>query len=224
MTRRTRIKICGLRQPEDVSVAVQAGADAVGLVFYAPSPRYVTPREAAQLLGEIPAYVASVGLFVNATLEEVQHVVREAPISMLQFHGDESPAVCGAIAASVGRSFTCALRVRPGTTPADLLEYERVCREAGDGLFAGLLLDAFVDGYGGGGKVFDWSLIPKELAPRVVLSGGLSAQNAAEAIRRVRPFAVDVSSGVEAVKGVKDPQRIREFIDAVQQADASLRG
>lgn len=223
MTRRTRIKICGLRDPEHVAVAVEAGADAVGLVFYAPSLRYVAPREAAQLLKAIPAYVASVGLFVNASLEEVQRVVAEVPISMLQFHGDESPELCGKIAASVGRSYTCALRVRPGMNSGDLLEYERVCRDAGKGLFAGLLLDAFVDGYGGGGKVFDWSLIPKELAPRVVLSGGLSTQNAAEAIRRVHPFAVDVSSGVEAAKGVKDPQSIREFIGVVQQADASLR-
>jgi phosphoribosylanthranilate isomerase len=223
MTRRTRIKICGLRDPEHVAVAVQAGADAVGLVFYAPSPRYVAPREAAELLKAIPAYVASVGLFVNASLEEVQRVTAEVPISMLQVHGDESPELCGKIAASVGISYTCALRVRPGMNSTVLLEYERVCQDAGKGLFAGLLLDAFVDGYGGGGKVFDWSLIPKELAPRVVLSGGLSTQNAAEAIRRVHPFAVDVSSGVESAKGIKDPQSIREFIDVVQQADASLR-
>jgi phosphoribosylanthranilate isomerase len=218
MNPRTRIKICGLRQAEHVKTAVGAGADAIGFVFYPKSPRYVTPEEASSLLALVPPYVTTVGLFVNTDPEEVAAVVAEAPVSLLQFHGDESVEACAETAQRVNRPFTRAIRVTPAMMAADLLKYEQDYRAASK-LFAGLLLDAFVDGYGGGGKVFDWSLIPKELAPRVVLSGGLSAQNAAEAIRLVRPYAVDVSSGVELSKGVKDSALIRAFIDAVRRAD-----
>jgi phosphoribosylanthranilate isomerase len=221
MSLRTRIKICGLSRLEEVEVAVDAGADAIGLVFYPNSPRYVTPDTASRLIAAVPPYVTTVGLFVNATEREVADVVARAPLSLLQFHGDETIEQCGAIAAGVNRPFTRAVRVHADMTGADLLKYERNCRAAG-GLFAGLLLDAFVDGYGGGGKVFDWSLIPKELAPRVVLSGGLSVQNVADAIARVRPHAVDVSSGVELAKGVKDIAKIRAFISAVRQADSTI--
>jgi phosphoribosylanthranilate isomerase len=218
MTTRTRIKICGLRTPEHVKAAIDAGADAIGLVFYASSPRHVDTAAAAELARGVPPYVSLVGLFVNAGPDEVASVVRQVPLSMLQFHGDETPGQCAEAAAAVNRPFARALRVTPSMTAADLLKYEQEYRAASP-LFAGLLLDAFVDGYGGGGKVFDWSLIPEELAPRVVLSGGLNAQNAADAVRRVRPYAVDVSSGVEASKGVKDSARIRAFIAAVRQAD-----
>jgi phosphoribosylanthranilate isomerase len=169
----------------------------------------------------LPPFVGAVGLFVNASEREVAAVVAQAPVSLLQFHGDETPQQCRRIAESVRRPFMKALRVEPDMEGGDLLEYERHYRAAG-GLFAGLLLDAFVEGYGGGGKVFDWSLIPEELAPRAVLSGGLSVQNAAEAVARVRPYAVDVSSGVELSKGIKDPAKIRAFIDAVRQADAAI--
>ncbi|RJG06415.1 phosphoribosylanthranilate isomerase [Noviherbaspirillum cavernae] len=218
MNHRTRIKICGLSRTQDVQVAVDAGADAIGLVFYSRSPRHVTPDTARKLIAAVPPYVTSVGLFVNASESEVADIVAAAPISLIQFHGDETLEQCCSIAARVNRPFTRALRVQPGMTEEDLLKYEHDYRAASS-LFAGLLLDAFVDGYGGGGKVFDWSLIPKELAPRVVLSGGLSAQNAADAIVRVRPYAVDVSSGVELSKGMKDPARIRAFIEAVRLAD-----
>ncbi|TFV89780.1 phosphoribosylanthranilate isomerase [Oxalobacteraceae bacterium OM1] len=221
MISRTRIKICGLSKPEDIAAAVEAGADAVGLVFYAKSPRYVTPEQAAALTAQLPPYVTPVGLFVNAAPEEVADIARQAGIGLLQFHGDESPEACGAAAEATRLPFTRAVRIGPDFAPADLLEFEFRYRAA-SGLFRGLILDALVDGYGGGGKVFDWSLIPKELAPRVVLSGGLSAQNAAEAIRLVRPYAVDVSSGVERAKGIKEPVKIREFIDAVRRADAAL--
>ncbi|MDB5773358.1 MAG: trpF [Burkholderia sp.] len=221
MSIRTRIKICGLSRPEEIQAAVEAGADAIGLVFYPESPRYVDPAAAARLMCSVPPFVTTVGLFVNATPEAVADVVTEAPVALLQFHGDETPEQCSAIAAKVGRPFTRAIRVHADTTHADLLKYEQDYRAA-SGLFAGLLLDAFVDGYGGGGKVFDWSLIPKELAPRVVLSGGLSVQNAAEAVARVRPYAVDVSSGVERTKGIKDIAAIRAFISAVRQADAAI--
>jgi phosphoribosylanthranilate isomerase len=221
MTQRTRIKICGLSRSEDLKAAVEGGADAIGLVFYAKSPRNVSPELAGRLLTEIPAYVTTVGLFVNATVDDVRAVVQRAPVSTLQFHGDETLDQCAEIAAAVQRPFMRAIRVGPGLAGTDLLKYEKQYRAA-SGLFAGLLLDAFVDGYGGGGKVFDWSLIPKELAPRVVLSGGLSAQNATEAVRQVRPYAVDVSSGVELAKGIKDPAKIRDFISAVRRADAAL--
>ena len=221
MTQRTRIKICGITRPEDLHAAVAAGADAIGLVFYSKSPRHVTAEAAASLLSTVPPFVTSVGLFVNASPEEVAATVRTAPVSMLQFHGDESVEQCCAAAEAVNRPFLRAVRMKPDMTGADLLEYEHSYRAASK-LFAGILLDAFVEGYGGGGKVFDWSLIPKELAPRVVLSGGLSVQNATEAVLQVRPHAVDVSSGVEQAKGIKDPAKIREFIDAVRRADRPI--
>jgi phosphoribosylanthranilate isomerase len=218
MTHRTRIKICGLTRPEDLRAAVAAGADAVGFVFYAGSPRNIAPAAAASLMAGLPPFVTSTGLLVNASLEEVQQILALAPLAMLQFHGDETAAECAAIADAVHRPFMRALRVKPEMTAGDLLEYESEYRAASS-LFAGLLLDTFVDSYGGSGKVFDWSVIPANLAPRVVLSGGLSAQNVADAVTRVRPHAVDVSSGVEQAKGIKDIAKIRAFIDAVRAAD-----
>lgn len=221
MTFRTRIKICGLTREEDVRAAVAEGADAIGFVFYSKSPRRVSPESAARLVASVPPFVSTVGLFVNATREEIEDTLRRAPVSMVQFHGDESIEQCVSLAHAVNRPFMRAIRMRSEMTGDDLIKYENSYRAASS-LFAGLLLDAFVEGYGGGGKVFDWSLIPKELAPRVVLSGGLSVQNATEAVRQVRPHAVDVSSGVEQAKGIKDPARIRAFIAAVREADAAI--
>lgn len=218
MNHRTRIKICGLTRVEDLQAAVDAGADAVGFVFYSKSPRYVAPDVAARLIAAVPPFITCVGLFVNAAPQEVAEVVALAPVSLLQFHGDETAAQCTAAAGAVNRPFIRAVRVKPDMTGSDLLKYELDYRAASS-LFSGLLLDAFVDGYGGGGKVFDWSLIPKELAPRAVLSGGLSVQNATDAVQRVRPYAVDISSGVELSKGIKDAAKIRAFIDAVRLAD-----
>ncbi|RBA24077.1 phosphoribosylanthranilate isomerase [Herminiimonas fonticola] len=220
MTHRTRIKICGLTRLEDVQGAITAGADAVGFVFYAKSPRYIQPETAAKLIAQIPPFVTAVGLFVNASVEEVQVVVEQTSIAMLQFHGDETVEQCAAIAAAVNRPFMRAIRVKPDTSPADLLKYESDYRAASR-LFTGLLLDTYVDSYGGSGKVFDWSLIPENIAPRVVLSGGLSVQNATDAVTRVRPYAVDISSGVERDKGIKDLAKIRAFIAAVQLADTA---
>jgi len=231
MTGRTRIKICGLTRAGDVDAAVAAGADALGFVFYPNSPRYVTPAAAAQLIARLPPFVTVVGLFVNAAAEQVAEVLAQAPLSLLQFHGDETLRDCCTIAERVRRPFVRALRLggagasssaAAGMTAApDLLECERSYRAA-SALFAGLLLDTHADGYGGSGKVFDWSLIPEELAPRVVLSGGLSVSNATDAVRRVRPYALDVSSGVEQAKGIKDAAMIRAFIAAVRQADAGI--
>ncbi|MDP2825447.1 MAG: phosphoribosylanthranilate isomerase [Sulfuritalea sp.] len=208
---RTRIKICGITREEDLAAAVAAGADALGFVFYAPSPRYVTPQRAAQLMSRVPAFVARVGLFVNESAEKVGAVLAQAPLDLLQFHGDEDAAFCSAF----GRPWIKAARVKPGF---DLLEYASAF--AGAPGVSGLLLDAHVEGYGGGGKTFDWSLIPQSLPLPVILSGGLHPGNVAEAVRAVRPWAVDVSSGVEAARGIKDAQKITEFIAGVRDADA----
>jgi phosphoribosylanthranilate isomerase len=220
MPNRTRIKICGLTREEDVHGAIDAGADALGFVFYPKSPRYVTSDRAATLLANLPPFVTTTGLFVNASPNEISEVIAKAPVALLQFHGDETLEQCVAAATSVNRPFMRAIRVGSAMTSTDLLKYDADYRSSSP-LFAGLLLDAFVDGYGGGGKVFDWSLIPKELAPRLVLSGGLNVQNATEAVVRVRPYAVDISSGVESAKGIKDVAKIRAFVSAIQAADTT---
>ncbi|KAF1043916.1 MAG: N-(5'-phosphoribosyl)anthranilate isomerase [Herbaspirillum frisingense] len=220
MTHRTRIKICGLTREPDVTAAVAAGADAIGFVFYPKSPRYVTPQRAAELIKGVPPFVSTVGLFVNPSLDEVREVLALAPLTLLQFHGDETAEECARIAAAVVRPFVRAARIGSSTRPGDLLECEDQYRSASP-FFTGLLLDTLVEEYGGSGKVFDWSLIPKELAPRAVLSGGLSVHNATEAVAGVRPYAVDISSGVEAAKGIKDAARIEAFISAVRLADAT---
>jgi len=219
MHQRTRIKICGLTRAEDVDAAVAAGADAIGFVFYPPSPRYVAPAAAAALIARVPPFVTTVGLFVNAGAAEVAAAVAEAPVSLLQFHGDESAEQCGASAACVRRPFLRAVRIGAAGMP-DLAAREREYRAASR-WFAGLLLDAYSDAYGGSGHAFDWSLIPPALAPRIVLGGGLNPGNAAEAVRRIGPAALDVSSGVEQGKGIKDAARIREFVAAVRQGDAA---
>lgn len=221
---RTRIKICGLTRLEDVRAAVAAGADALGFVFYPKSPRYVTPQQAIGLIKAVPPFIATVGLFVNTETGQVAEIAKQTAISLLQFHGDETPQQCAKASAAAGRPFIRACRIKADMIGVDLLQYEQDIQAASDvfaGAFSGLLLDAFVDGYGGAGKVFDWSLISKELAPRVVLSGGLSVQNATEAVLRVRPYALDISSGVEREKGIKDADKIRAFVAAVRQADAN---
>nr|WP_314540241.1 phosphoribosylanthranilate isomerase [uncultured Massilia sp.] len=218
---RTRIKICGITREQDLHAAVTAGADALGFVFYPKSPRYVAPQRFAELARHLPPFVSATALFVNATVEEVRAVLDAGPVALLQFHGDETPEQCAAIAAAVQRPFVPAYRVKPDTTAADLIESEAQYRAASP-WFSGLLLDTWVDAYGGAGKVFDWSLIPKELAPRVVLSGGLSVHNVTGAVALVRPFAVDISSGVEASKGIKDARLIDAFVDAVRAADITF--
>ena len=209
--KRTRIKICGITREQDAAAAVAAGADALGLVFYAPSPRHVTPQRAAQLTAHLPAFVTKVGLFVNASSEAVGAVLAQVPLDLLQFHGDEDAAYCS----QFGKAWIKAARVKPGL---DLLEYALAFAQARG--MSGLLLDADVAGYGGGGKTFDWSLIPRSLPLPVILSGGLHPGNIAQAVRAVRPWAVDVSSGVEAARGIKDVQKITEFIAGVRDADA----
>jgi phosphoribosylanthranilate isomerase len=215
---RTRIKLCGLSRAEDVRHAVALGADAVGFVFYPPSPRSVSVAQAVELGRHVPPLVSAVGLFVNATPEWVREVTSNVPLSILQFHGDETPEQCLELAAIAGLPYWRALRIGPDAATSDLIESSLKFADAD-----GILLDALVEGFGGGGKIFDWSLIPTDLGHRAVLSGGLNTQNVSEAIRRVRPFAVDVSSGIETpgAKGVKDPARMAAFVRAVREADAS---
>lgn len=213
--RRTRVKICGIRTALDARVAAAAGADAIGLVFYGPSPRHVTVDEAAQVAGSLPPYVMSVGLFVDAPAQQVREVLSEVPLDLLQFHGSETPAYC----AQFDKPFVQAVRVRPGV---DLLQSHQQSM-AHRPLARGLLVDAFVPGqHGGTGQSFDWSLIPASLRGEVILSGGLTPDNVGDAVRRMRPWAVDVSSGVErksGQKGVKDPRLIEQFIEEVHLAD-----
>ena len=207
---RTRIKICGITREADLDAAVAAGADAIGLMCYAASARHVPLARACELAQRLPPFVTPVLVFVNALADEL-HAAHEAlPHALWQFHGDETPAVCDA----AGHAYLRAARMAPGF---DLLDFAAQFPRA-----KALLLDAFIDGFGGGGKVFDWSQIPANVPLPVVLSGGLNVANVAEGVRRVRPWAVDVSSGVESAKGIKDATLMRQFCDAVRQADAAL--
>ena len=207
----TRTKICGITRVQDALAAAHSGADALGLVFYEKSPRHVTVPQAAQLAAEIPPFVTLVGLFVNPAAEYVREVLRQVPLDVLQFHGEEEPVFC----AQFGRPYLKAIRVRAGV---DLLQCAARYRGA-----QGLLLDAYVEGtHGGTGASFDWALIPHDLPLPVILSGGLHPDNVAQAITQVRPYAVDVSSGVEANKGIKDASKVAAFINEVKRTDVQL--
>lgn len=217
---RTRIKICGLTREDDVRHAVHAGADAIGFVLYPPSPRAVSPERAGELARLLPPFVTPVLLFVNASAEEVQAGLAAVPHALLQFHGDESPQECLAH----GRPYIRAARVPTGDGAAsfDLLKYAQQHAAA-----QAILLDAHVQGYGGGGVSFDWTAFnwshPQlNASARLVLSGGLTPANVTDGIRLVRPWAVDVSSGVESAKGIKSPELIDRFVAAVRQADDLL--
>lgn len=214
MTReRTRIKICGIREGLHAMVAADAGADAIGLVFYRDSPRYVTPGAAANVVALLPPFVTSVGLFVDAGEAKVRDTLATVRLDMLQFHGDESPEFC----ASFGVPYVRAVRMGPGV---DLLECAGRFSTA-----RALLLDAHVPGTPGGtGQTFDWASIPRDLPIPLILSGGLDAGNVGRAVREVHPWAVDVSSGVESTRGTKDPRKIVEFIRSVRSEDARPPG
>ena len=209
---RTRIKICGLTRVEDALAAAHAGADAIGLVLYAASPRAVAAGRARQICSALPPFVSTVALFVNETPQVVNEMIGALRPSLLQFHGDEDEAYC----VQFGIPYLKAVRVGDGMGAADLLECE-----AGFGSAAGLLLDTLSPGaYGGTGSTFDWDLIPQTMRGHIVLSGGLNPLNVASAVARVRPWAVDVSSGVETGgKGIKDHRKIAQFIEAVKNAD-----
>lgn len=209
---RTRIKICGLTRVEDALAAAHAGADAIGLVLYAASPRAVAAGRAREICAALPPFVSTVALFVNETPQGVDEMIEALRPSLLQFHGDEDETYC----AQFGIPYLKAVRVGDGMGAADLLECE-----ARFGSAAGLLLDTLSPGaYGGTGSTFDWDLIPQAMRGRIVLSGGLTPLNVASAVARVRPWAVDVSSGVETgEKGIKDHRKIAQFIEAVKNAD-----
>ena len=199
-----RSKICGITRIEDALIAAEAGADAIGLVFYAKSPRAVSIQQARDIVAALPAFVTTVGLFVNASREELNDVLAGVALDLLQFHGDETPAECE----SYQRPYIKALRVKPGDDIAQLAAPYAKAR--------GILLDTYVPGVPGGtGAAFDWSLVPSGLPQPVILAGGLSAANVQAAIEQVRPYAVDVSGGVEAGKGIKDAAKIRAFMQAV---------
>lgn len=200
-----RVKICGITRAEDALAVAHSGADAIGLVFYEPSPRYVSIAQAVQLIAVLPPFVTVVGLFVNASAEFVREVLARVRLDVLQFHGDETPEYCE----QFQKPYLKAIRVKAGV---DLLQ----C--AADFKFAqGLLLDAHVEGIPGGtGTAFDWTLIPASVPLPLILSGGLDAENVVEGIKQVRPYAVDVSSGVEAAKGIKDTQKITRFMNEVR--------
>lgn len=210
MSSRTRIKICGLTREADVDVAVDCGADAIGFVLYQRSSRAVTIARAAELARRLPPFVTPVLLFVNAAPEQVAELLQNIPNALLQFHGDENPADCERYA----RPYLRAARMTPDFS---LLDFASAYASA-----AGILLDAHVEGYGGGGKVFDWSLVPPNVPRPVVLSGGLNPANVIDGVLHVRPWGLDVSTGVESAKGIKDAVLMRRFCEAVREADARL--
>jgi phosphoribosylanthranilate isomerase len=205
---RTRVKICGITRPGDAQAAARAGADAIGLVFYPPSPRFLSVERAIEIRQALPPFVQTVALFVNADAAQVAQVIGRVHPALLQFHGEEPPDFC----AQFGVPYLKACRVMPGV---DLLKYLRCYASA-----SGWLLDSHVEEYGGVGARFDWSLVPVQFERPLVLSGGLAPENVGEAVRRVRPWAVDVSSGVESAKGIKDAAKIAAFIAEVRNADA----
>lgn len=200
-----RSKICGITRVEDALVAARAGADAIGLVFYKPSPRAVTIAQARQIIAALPPFITVVGLFVNASRCEVNETLDAVRLDVLQFHGDETPEQCQ----GYNRPYLKALRVRPED------DIPAICEQYRDA--AALLLDAFVEGIPGGtGVAFDWSLIPTQLNKPIILAGGLTPENVSEAIEQVRPYGVDVSGGVELSKGIKDARRVEGFVKAVR--------
>ncbi len=207
---RTRVKICGITRAEDARGAIRQGADAIGLVFYAPSPRAVGLEQAREIVAGLPPFVTVVGLFVDAERAEVAETLCRVRIDLLQFHGSETPEQC----AGHGRPYIKAVRMREGV---DLARQEADYADA-----AGLLLDSYQAGKPGGtGAVFDWARIPPEMAGRIILAGGLDPENVEAAVRRVRPYAVDVSGGVEQEKGIKDPARIAAFLRGVERGNYS---
>ncbi len=220
--RRTRIKICGLTREQDVDAAVDAGADAVGFVLYPGSPRAVTAERAAELASRLPPFVTPVLLFVNEDAARTMAALARVAGAAAQFHGDETPEQCWAASGRGAHRFMRAARIPLGPEGRgfDLVKYASDFSRA-----QAILLDAHVDGFGGGGKAFDWSLLPHVVDAHLVLSGGLTPANAGDGIRalrtRCKTLSVDVSSGVEASKGIKDAVKIREFVAAVRAADAS---
>ena len=210
--RRTRVKICGITRPEHARAAAEAGADAIGLVFYEPSPRYVSRARARAVCEALPPLVSVVGVFVNPNPREIEAVVEDSPVDLLQFHGEEPPELC----AGAGKPYVKAVRVRDRD---DIVE--AAARYTGA---RALLLDAHHDAlWGGTGSSFDWNVVPDDVGRPIVLAGGLTPENVAGAIRAVRPFAVDVSGGVESAPGEKDARSMERFMKEVASAESGER-
>lgn len=208
---RTKVKICGITRVEDALSAVCAGADAIGLVFYAPSPRCVSMAQAQIIIAAMPPFVSVVGLFVNASSAEIKSVLSQVHLDIVQFHGDETPQDCEQACAQINLPYYKAIRVKPDT---NLLQYAIEFKAA-----KALLLDAYSEqAYGGTGHTFDWNLIPNNLPKPIILAGGLDSNNVADAIQQARPYAVDVSGGVELTKGIKSADKIAAFIQAVKES------
>lgn len=204
---RTRVKICGVTRVEDALTAVEQGADAIGLVFYPPSPRYVSASQAAEIAQVLPAFVSVVGLFVDAPSADIEAVLSKVPIDLIQFHGNETPEQCR----RYEKPYIKAIRVK---TDTNLIQYQSDFSDA-----KALLLDTYTEGVPGGtGQVFDWNVIPKHMTKQLVLAGGLDANNVTQAIKLVKPYAVDVSGGVESAKGIKDAEKIAAFMRGVSDA------
>ena len=209
---RTRVKFCGFTREADVQAAVTLGVDALGFVFYDKSPRYVSPEVVGQLIQKVPAFISTVGLFVNASIESIQRTLSIVPITALQLHGDESWHFAIEARAALQKPVIKAVRDNDAT------DWDEVVRYADH--VAGVLLDADAVGYGGAGHVFDWKVIPAALRPKIILSGGLRVENIAEAIGSVQPYALDVSSGIEdGVKGIKHFDKMQAFMRTVTHAD-----
>ena len=204
----TRVKICGITRKEDAVAAATAGADAIGLVFYPKSSRYVTATAAAEIVSELPPFVTTVGLFVNHSADQVNRICDQVELDLLQFHGDESPSDCS----QFGKRFIKAVRMAPGRSVTEMMGQYRQA--------TALLLDSFdADKYGGSGETFDWQRVPKDSDVPLILAGGLNCSNVVEAVTRVQPYAVDVSSGVESAPGIKSADQIIEFVTRVKNCE-----
>jgi phosphoribosylanthranilate isomerase len=204
----TRVKICGITRVDDAIAAAKAGADAIGLVFYPKSSRYVTTTVAAEIVSELPPFVTTVGLFVNHSADQVNQICDQVELDLLQFHGDESPSDCSRF----GKRFIKAVRMAPGRSVTEMMGQYRQA--------TALLLDSFdADKYGGSGETFDWQRVPKDSDVPLVLAGGLNCSNVVEAVTRVQPYAVDVSSGVESAPGIKSADQIIEFVTRVKNCE-----
>ncbi|MDF1819592.1 MAG: phosphoribosylanthranilate isomerase [Immundisolibacteraceae bacterium] len=204
----TRVKICGITRVDDAIAAAKAGADAIGLVFYPKSSRYVTATVAAEIVSELPPFVTTVGLFVNHSADQVNRICKQVELDLLQFHGDESPSDCSRF----GKRFIKAVRMAPGRSVTEMMGQYRQA--------TALLLDSFdADKYGGSGETFDWQRVPKDSGVPLVLAGGLNCSNVVDAVTRVQPYAVDVSSGVESAPGIKSADQIIEFVTRVKNCE-----
>ncbi|WP_339044873.1 phosphoribosylanthranilate isomerase [Candidatus Zinderia endosymbiont of Aphrophora alni] len=211
---KTKIKICGLTKLKDIKNISLFGINAMGFVFFKQSPRYINPIKASNLIKYVSPFTIKVGLFVNQNLENIKYVLKYVQLSLLQFHGDETPEECSKIAFLTKLPFIKAIRIKKNTTSIELLNYEKKFTNSSI-FFKGLLLDTFNKNYGGSGKTFNWDIIPNEIKSKIILSGGININNISKAIKKIKPYAIDISSGVEKKKGIKDIKKIKLLIKKI---------